>query len=30
MKIFKTIDDIRRQLADDRGLGLTIGLVATM
>lgn len=30
MKIFKTIDDVRRQLADDRRLGLTIGLVATM
>lgn len=30
MKIFKKIDDVRRQLANDRKEGLTIGLVPTM
>lgn len=30
MKIFKTINDVRHQLAEDRRCGLTIGLVPTM
>lgn len=30
MKIFKKIDEVRQQLAQDRKVGMTVGLVATM